>query len=135
MHLKQAETRHQASLQGIKSLNWAVLALFSLGSFLFGDVRFAAGVMTGGLLAIANFGALGHTIQRAFSPEGVFRAKKKTVVAKYYLRMTAVGFAVYLLITRQVVHPVALAIGLSVIVVSITLFGIQSALKKSGEAV
>ncbi len=119
----------------IKALNWVVLGLFALGSFLVQDPRFTLGIILGGFLSIANFGALGHIIQRAFSPEGVFRAKRKSVVAKYYLRMAAMGLAVYLLITKQVVHPVALAIGLSVIVVSITLFGIQTALKKSGEAV
>ena len=135
MVLKAPEAGHKTGIQRIKSLNWVVLALFSLGSLLLGDMRFSVGVMAGGLLAIANFGALGHTIERAFSPDGIFRAKKKTVVAKYYLRMAAMGLAVYLLITRQVVHPIALAIGLSVIVVSISVFGVKSALKKSGEAV
>jgi len=85
------------------------------------------GVILGGFIIIANFKVFQHTICCAFSPQGIMRKKKISIIAKYYLRLLALGIIIYILITRGWVDPVGLAVGLSTVVISIVSFGISSA--------
>jgi hypothetical protein len=94
------------------------------------------GIILGGLIIIANFGILQHTVRRAFSSDGVMRRRKMSIIAKYYLRLLALGVIIYFLITRGWVDPVGLAVGLSTVVISIVTLGIYLARKTyTGEAI
>jgi len=115
----------------LKTLNWVILLLLSSASFFFMGNGFTAGVVMGGFLIIANFNLLQRTITRAFSPSGVFGANKGAVVGKYYLRMAVLGLLIYLLISQSWINPVGLAVGLSVVVVSIVTLGVLLVWKKS----
>jgi ATP synthase I chain len=115
----------------LKTLNWVVLLLLSSASFFFMGNAFTTGVIMGGFLIIANFNLLQRTITRAFSPNGAFGANKGTVVGKYYLRMAVLGLLIYLLISQSWINPVGLAVGLSVVVISIVTLGLLLAWKKS----
>jgi hypothetical protein len=86
------------------------------------------GIILGGLVIIVNFNILQHTIQRAFSSEGVMTGKM-VVIFKYYMRLLALGIIIYVLITHGLVDPIGLAIGLSTVVISIVSFGISRAWK------
>jgi hypothetical protein len=88
-----------------------------------------AGVILGGLIAIANFNVLQHTVRRAFSPEGVHQGARFSIVGKYYLRLAALGVILYVLITGGWIDPVGLAVGLSTVVLSIVGSGIGLALR------
>ncbi len=121
----------RSTLTIIRALNWVVLALLVIFSACFMGRPFTLGVFFGGLLAIANFNLLRLTIRRAFAPNGVMSASKGSLMIKYYLRFFALGTIIYVLITRQWVDPVGLAIGLSCVVVGITIFGVQMAWKMS----
>jgi hypothetical protein len=120
----------------LAAVNWLFLLAFGALSFLFMSPTFTLGVVSGGLLIIANFNVLQHTIRRGFSADGNFTTNKIAIVAKYYFRLAILAVIIYILITNGWVHPVGLAVGLSVVVVSIAFMGIRTAWKmSSGEAV
>ena len=87
------------------------------------------GVILGGLMIMANFHIFQHTIQSAFSPEGVMKNVKKAVLAKFVFRLLGLGIVMYILITPGWVDPIGLTIGLSIVVISIVTYGIIRALK------
>jgi hypothetical protein len=107
----------------LKTLNWVILLLLSSASFFLMGNAFTTGVIMGGFLIIANFNFLQHTVTRAFSPGGVFGANKRAVIGKYYLRMAVLGLFLYLSISQSWINPVGLAVGLSVVIISIVTLG------------
>lgn len=112
----------------LRMLNWLVLLCFSLASHFSMSPYWTAGVILGGLVAIANFNVLQHTVRRAFSPEGVHQGARFSIVGRYYLRLLALGVILYVLVTRGWIDPVGLAVGLSTVVLSIVGLGIGLAL-------
>jgi hypothetical protein len=115
----------------LRTLNWVILLLLGSASFLFMSWTFTLGVIVGGLMIIANFNLLQHTIRKGFSSNGVLETKKASIIAKYYLRLAALGLLIYVLMRQQLVHPVGLTIGLSIIVMSIVALGIHLVWKSS----
>lgn len=122
--------------KAIRRQNWIILLLIAVASYLFMRPAFTLGVILGGLLIIANFNVLQHTVRRAFSPDGSMAGGAHAIVGKYYLRLAVMGVLIYLLIARCGVDPVGLVLGLSIVVLSIVQFGIRAAWKiSSGEAI
>ena len=113
----------------LRMLNWLVLLCFSLASYFSMSPYWTAGVILGGLIAIANFNVLQHTVCRAFSPEGIHQGTRFSIVGKYYLRLVALGVILYVLITGGWIDPVGLAVGLSTVLLSIVGLGIGLALR------
>jgi hypothetical protein len=103
----------------LRKLNWVVLLILSLFGYFVMSPFWTAGVLFGGLVAIANFSVLQHTVRRAFSPEGIHPGARLSIVGKYYLRLLALGVVIYVLITRGWIDPVGLVVGLSTVMVSI----------------
>jgi uncharacterized membrane protein len=119
----------------LKSMNWFILLVLSSMSYLLMEPVFTAGVILGGLTAIANFSLLQHTIYGAFSAGG-FTKSRISIIAKFNLRLLGVGVILYILITKGLVHPVGLGLGLSIVVFSIVGMGIHLAFKmRTGEAI
>ncbi len=112
-------SRDDQLLKEIGRLNWVVLVLMVLGSLFWQSKPVTFGVAAGGLLVIFNFGWLGRSLLKVigspqtFSPQGFKR--------NYFFRLLVVGSAIYLLLVRGGVHPLALVTGLSVVVVSLLL--------------
>lgn len=119
----------------LKMLNWIILFILGSASFIFMGNAFTTGVILGGFLIIANFNILQRTITKAFMADGFFGANKGAIVGKYYLRLAALGLLIYLLIRQGWVHPVGLAVGLSVVVFSIVTFGVHLVFSKSSREV
>lgn len=115
----------------LKKVNWLILLIFSLLSFFLMSATWTLGVILGGLITIANFNLLQHTIRGVFSSQQIDKAAKVTIVAKYYFRLLGLGVVLFVIITRGWVDPVGLAIGLSIVVFSIVGVGIRMALKTS----
>jgi hypothetical protein len=111
------------------TVNWLVLLVLSLLSFFFMSSAWTMGVILGGLITIANFNILQRTIRRVFSPQVMEKTAKVTIVTKYYFRLLALGAILFVLITKGLVDPVGLAVGLSTVVLSIVGLGIRLALK------
>jgi hypothetical protein len=113
----------------LRKLNWVVLLLLSSLGYSFMSPFWTAGVVLGGLVAIANFSVLQHTVRRAFSPEGIHQGARLSIVGKYYLRLLALGVILYGLITRGWIDPVGLVVGLSTVMVSVVGVAIYMALR------
>jgi hypothetical protein len=120
----------------LSTLHWIILLILACASALWMPSAFTGGVILGGIIAIANFHVLQHTIRSAFLPQGNMKRGKFSIILKYYLRLLALGVIIYVLLKKGFVHPVGLAVGISIIVFSIIGLGINLAFKsKTGEAV
>jgi hypothetical protein len=80
---------------------------------------FARGIIFGGLIVTVNFHLLSRTLKKALTPPQI--SSHNVILAKYYIRFIASGFIIFVLISEKLVHPLGLILGLSVVVVSITL--------------
>lgn len=118
-------------LQKIRFYNWAILMVTSSLSFLFMSTTFTLGLIVGGLIIIANFGLLQHTIRAAFPSEGAMKRKKGTIIIKAYFRLAILGLIIYILITNGWVNPLGLTAGLSIVVITIFYVGIQAVFRTS----
>ncbi len=114
----------QKAFSNLKILNWLVLLGLASVSFMLMPESFTMGIILGGLLIILNFHFFQKTIRNGFAQDGTFRAKKAVIIGKCYLRLAVMGIIIYLLVSREWIHPVGLVIGLSVIVLSILCLGI-----------
>ncbi len=94
--------------------SWLLLALLTLGGLVFGSLRFTAGIVAGGVLAILNYYWLHTILERVLlqKPEHPGRF----VQIRYALRLTLLALVVYWLITHGGIDIVGLFVGLSVIV-------------------
>jgi len=108
----------------LKTLNWIVLFLLGLSSYLFLKGSFTFGIIAGGLSMIANFTLLERTIVGAFSSDGSLLVNKSAIIGKYYLRLVGLGIFIYLLLRQHLVDPIGLTIGLSTVTISIVGIGI-----------
>ena len=113
----------------LQKTNWLVLLVLSSFGYFIMSPFWTAGVLFGGLIAIANFSLLQHTVRRAFSPEGIHQGARFSIVGKYYLRLVGLGVILYVLITRGWIDPVGLVVGLSTVMVSIIGFAIHVGLR------
>jgi hypothetical protein len=118
-------------LQDIKTFNWIILFILGAGSGIFMTAQFTLGVILGGLIIIANFSLLHHTMRKAFSDQAIMKSKKMALIAKFYFRLAIMGLIIYILITNGWVNPLGLAVGLSIVVLSILNFGIRAAFRTS----
>ncbi len=120
----------------LRAQNWIILMILGIASFFLMSSTFTLGIILGGLIIIANFNVLQHTIRSSFSPDGVMKNNKLAIVAKYYFRLAILAVIIYILITNGWVNPIGLAIGLSIVVFSIVSIGIRAVWKtSSGEAI
>jgi len=117
----------------LRILNWLILLILSSGSFALWGSAQGIGVLVGGLIIIANFSLLQHTISRAFSLDGEMRKGKASIIAKYYFRLLGLGIILYFLVGQGRIDPVGLAVGLSTIYLSVVIIGIQKAIRMKSE--
>jgi hypothetical protein len=108
-------------LNKIRLMNGAVFALLLLGSLIWMRPLFTLGVALGGLIVLVNFHLLYRILKKAFIPDRL--ASPKSVIIKYYLRLLGTGLILYLLIAKRLVDPLGLVVGLSVVVINLTLVG------------
>ena len=117
----------------LKFLNWITLLILSLLSYILLSPEQTLGTIIGGLLIIANFNVFQHSIRRIFNSTDFKKINKTSIILKYYIRLITLGFIIFLLLMRGWINPVGLAIGLSTLVISITILGIGMVLKTKNE--
>lgn len=100
-------------------MNWYVLMLMLLVSLFWQAMSVTLGILAGGLLVILNFGWMGRSLSRVISSPQQYSAGG--FKRNYFLRLLVVCCAIYLFLVRYNVHPLALVVGLSVVVVSLLL--------------
>jgi small-conductance mechanosensitive channel len=109
----------------LNRLNWLILLLLASASCFVMSPAFTAGIIIGGLMVIVNFHALQHTIRQGFLPNDTQKPRKVSVIAKYYIRLAAMGGVIYLSLSQKWIDPVGLTVGLSIVVMGIVSLGIQ----------
>jgi hypothetical protein len=110
-------------LEKVRQMNGTVFALLLLGSLLLMPLRFTLGVGLGGLIILANFHLLYRILKKALIPSQL--SSPNVVIIKYYLRLLGTGILLYLLISQKMVDPLGLVLGLSVVVINLTLMGLN----------
>jgi hypothetical protein len=129
-------TMDDPQLTLVKTLWWGNLAVFGVltgGAFILAPWFSALSVAVGGVLALVNFRLLGRTLRRAIRP-GQGHGVMGTVLIKYYLRFAATAVVIWILVRQGLVEPLGLLVGLSVVVVSIIIWGACQARKLYKEA-
>ena len=109
----------QRILTFVTRSNWILLVSISLIGLLATPPKFTLGIIFGGLIVTVNFHLLAKTLKKALHPRQL--ASPNVILVKYYIRFIISGVIIFLLIRQQVVNPIGLFIGLSVVVASITL--------------
>ncbi len=97
--------------------NWLVLALLLLISVFWRSPQLSAGVLAGGLLAIGGFLWLQRSLHRAIADPAQYGARSFQV--SYLLRLAALALLLLIMVALVKVHPIGLALGLSVVVINI----------------
>jgi hypothetical protein len=110
-------------LEKVRQMNGAVFVLLLLVSSLLMPLRFTFGVGLGGLIILINFSLLYRILKKALIPNQL--SSPKVVIIKYYLRLLGTGILLYLLISQKIVDPLGLILGLSVVVINLTLMGLN----------
>ncbi len=97
--------------------NWVLLAVMTAAGLAFVSVRFAAGVLAGGLIAIANCYWLYFILQRAMQ----LPVKKavRFAQARYVIRLVLIALIVSALIIWTKIDVFGLLLGLSVLILTI----------------
>lgn len=116
-------------LSSVQRFNWLLLTVLIGGSWYMFSRTQAQSVLIGGLLASASFFMLRRDIDlfmTNFSQAGMnWRAVKKLEKIKFFLkfygRLTALAFVLFLLVTWVSIDVIGLVIGLSTIMLSVVI--------------
>lgn len=106
--------------------NWIILVLMVGVSLLWGSVPVTLGVLSGGVLTACNYHWMGRSLGRLLADPRRAPQRKTRAGFNYLLRLVIIAAAIYLLLVHVKVHPIGLAVGLSVYVVNL----IYSTLKR-----
>jgi ABC-type branched-subunit amino acid transport system permease subunit len=123
----------------LKIANWVVLAILVVAGYLLGGREFALGVLVGGLVVVVNFHLLHRFLQGSLERAQIDRESKGQAqaffAAKQLLRFAALVVIVYFLVRHGWVNVIGLVVGLSTVVLTLTVLGINEAIKlKNKEA-
>ncbi len=99
--------------------NWWILGLLLVGSVLLCPTRFTAGVAAGGLLSILGFYTLQGVVSRLLRLPA-YKARIRIVIY-HYARLAFLFGILALIMALQTVDPLALVLGLSVVVLNLFL--------------
>ncbi|MFZ5572114.1 MAG: ATP synthase subunit I [Thermodesulfobacteriota bacterium] len=120
-------TIQQRLLKFVVRSNWILFIAASILAGLASSPEFTKGIVFGGLIVTVNFHALARTLQKALTPP--YLSSHTSVLAKYYIRFIISGVILFFLISRHIVNPMGLFVGLSVVVASIMLATINEVTK------
>lgn len=124
----------EALLTRIERFIWLLFLLLSAASFVLLSFKFAAGVLLGSALAIANFYLMKRHLRGALNPQRQRRARFLYLL-KYYVRFLATAAIIAGVLIKGWVDPFGLLLGLSVNVIGIVLVGLNEARKLNAKGV
>ncbi len=105
-----------------------LLAILAVAGLVFGSSRFAAGVLAGGVLALANFYWLRNILSRAMQLQA--RVAPRFAILRYVVRLTLLAVAIFVLVVYCRVDVFGLLLGLSVLVFNIIALSIYMIAKQ-----
>ncbi len=97
--------------------NWIILVVLVLISLLWQSLSITMGVLAGGVLVIINYRWLGRSLFKVLG--NPIPGAEKGFKRNYMFRLVFIASSIYLLLVRGEVHPLALAVGLSVVVINL----------------
>ena len=109
--------RETGLLRGINRRNWVILALLCLASLFWMSTPITLGVLAGGLLAIIGHYWRYRALLAILGSPAEVAARRFQI--GYIIRLGTLAVSLYALIAIIKVDPVALIIGLSVVVINI----------------
>ena len=128
-----AEVQNEFPIRRVEILNWVLAGILSVVAWLYYPALIARSVFIGGLLANISYlflkKDLKNFLQGKLLHSGKIQMAKAQFYLKYYVRLTALALILYTLVRKQIVHPLGLLIGLSVVVFSIGIT-VASVIKK-----
>ena len=107
--------------------NWVILGILLMVSLPFANWPVTMGILAGGLVAIAGFAWLHRSLRRLLADPA--QGARVRYQLGYAVRLVALAGVLALLIAVVKIHPVGLAIGLSVVVINLLWFTLQRALR------
>lgn len=126
-----------ASLAKMQRLSWLVLAVLIAGSTLVVSPAFGLAVLVGGLLSIASFfvsirdimGLVDNITSTPIPDQRQARAQQgqKGYLLRFWLRLLLLGVVLAVLIKWRLVDIFGMILGLSTVVVSVTLIAMGEA--------
>lgn len=116
-------------VKGLWICNAVVLVLLLGGSFIFGSPKAAFSVIVGGAIALANFRLMQSAMARILTPHAKKSLAMGATLILYYLRFGVTLAVLAFLISRQMVEPLGLLLGLSVVVITMVTYGVISVRK------
>lgn len=117
------------SIRKIQLVNVVLIAVMAIFALTFYGLHQALSVVVGGGLATVSFLWLKKDIKNIFS--GPMGAAKILFFVKYYARLALVAVVLFLLVRHRLVEIFGLLFGLSTVVTSIVIAGIDAARKMS----
>ncbi|MCP4670004.1 MAG: ATP synthase subunit I [Desulfobacula sp.] len=102
--------------------NWLLLLSGGIIGMMMASGKFTLGIILGGLIVAINFHLLKSTLKQMFDPEFILNRGRSlifNIIVKYYIRFAVSAIIIYLLLSKQIVHPLGLVTGLSVVVASV----------------
>ena len=108
-------------IRKIRLMNGAVWTALIGAGLAFMPWRFTLGIATGGMVILTNFHLLARALKSGLTPGQL--TTPMAVIVKYYLRLLGTAVVLYLLIAYRLVNPFGLILGLSVVVINLTLMG------------
>jgi len=97
--------------------NWIILIVLVLLSLFWQSSAVTLGVLAGGVLVIINYRWLGRSLFKVLGDPQL--SAEKGFKRNYLFRLLFIAGSIYLLLVRGEVHPLALVVGLSVVVINI----------------
>jgi len=99
--------------------NWIILLGLVLLSLFWQSLPVTMGVLAGGVLVIINYRWLGRSLFKVISDPQP--GAEKGFKRNYLFRLLFIASSIYILLVRGGVHPNALVVGLSVVVINIAI--------------
>jgi hypothetical protein len=118
----------------LKIANWVVLAILVLGGLIWQGKEFALGVLVGGLVVVVNFHILDRLLQNTLNrarvgPDWDKGQAQAWFAGKHLLRFLALAAVVAVLVIKEWVNIWGLVVGLSTVVITLTLVAVNEARK------
>lgn len=124
-----------SSLQKMQYIGGVVLVVLTVGSALFMSVSFALSVLVGGIISIGSFWfsnkgvvSLVDSVTSIALPEerkAQAQQSQKGYLLKFWLRIVIIGVLLLLLIKSKMVNIFGLILGLSTVVLTVTVISMD----------
>lgn len=115
----------------IETVNWVILGISVILSFVFVSEGFALGILFGGLISIANFYWLSRDLVNLFQRLSDTAQPRRFVMTRYFLRLFVTGLVLFFIVTQVPVSIIGLILGLSIVVIGVVLTVVTENVKNS----